>query len=157
MPVILHRIDDRMVHGQEVVGWGQPLAVGFIVLVDDTVAVNQWEQDLYRMGVPTEIQLYFATVEEAARDAARWREDPRNGIVLMGDVRTMDAYCRLALPVARVNLGGIHQKPGRTQRVPYVFLSPDEFAVLEGLAARGSIVTAQDLPSSVPIPLESLR
>lgn len=157
MPVILYRVDDRLVHGQVVLGWGQPLGIGFIVLVDDTVAENEWEQDLYRMGVPAEIQLYFATVEEAARDAARWQADPRNGIVLTGDIRTMDAFCRLATPVARVNLGGIHQKPGRSERAPYVFLSPEEFGVLQGLESRGTTVTAQDLPTSTPIRLESLR
>ena len=157
MPVILHRVDDRLVHGQVVVGWGQPMAVGFIVLVDDAVAESEWEQDLYRMGVPAEIQLYFATVEEAARDAARWQDDPRPGIILTGDVRTMDAYCRLAPSVAQVNLGGIHQKPGRSERLPYIFLSPEEFAVLEGLAARGTRVAAQDLPTTAPVPLAALQ
>ena len=48
----LYRIDDRLIHGQVVVGWGQPLDVGFIVLVDDVVAASEWEQELYRMGVP---------------------------------------------------------------------------------------------------------
>ena len=31
MPIDLHRIDDRLIHGQVVVGWGQPLGVGFVV------------------------------------------------------------------------------------------------------------------------------
>ena len=35
MTLLLHRIDDRLIHGQVVVGWGQPLDLGFIVLVDD--------------------------------------------------------------------------------------------------------------------------
>jgi len=29
----LYRIDDRLIHGQVVVRWGQPLDIGFIVLV----------------------------------------------------------------------------------------------------------------------------
>ena len=36
----LYRIDDRLIHGQVVVGWGQPLDVGFIVLVDDVVTTG---------------------------------------------------------------------------------------------------------------------
>ena len=35
MSIVLYRIDDRLIHGQVVVGWGQPLDVAFIVLVDD--------------------------------------------------------------------------------------------------------------------------
>ena len=38
MTLILNRIDDRLIHGQVVVGWGQPFDVRFIVLVDDAVA-----------------------------------------------------------------------------------------------------------------------
>ena len=61
MTLELYRIDDRLIHGQVVVGWGQPLDIDFIVLVDDTVATSDWEQELYRMGVPPEMDVYFHT------------------------------------------------------------------------------------------------
>src|SRR5690349_7034472 len=35
--IALHRVDDRLIHGQVVVGWGQPLDIEFIVLVDEAV------------------------------------------------------------------------------------------------------------------------
>ena len=40
MGVELYRIDDRLIHGQVVVGWGQPMGLGFIALVDDEVAAS---------------------------------------------------------------------------------------------------------------------
>ena len=52
MAIELYRVDDRLVHGQVVLGWGQPMCAGFIVLVDDVVAGNDWERELYRMGTP---------------------------------------------------------------------------------------------------------
>jgi len=67
MSIELYRIDDRLIHGQVVVGWGQPLHVGFIVVVDDAVRASEWEQDLYRMGVPPHIDVVFASTAEAAR------------------------------------------------------------------------------------------
>jgi PTS system mannose-specific IIB component/fructoselysine and glucoselysine-specific PTS system IIB component len=45
MSLVLYRIDDRLIHGQVVIGWGRPLDVGFIALVDDQVAASDWEQD----------------------------------------------------------------------------------------------------------------
>lgn len=157
MPVVLFRVDDRLVHGQVVIGWGKPLNLGFIALVDDAVASSEWERDLYRMGVPPEIELRFAGVVDASREVATWRKDPRNGIVLTADVPTMAALCRAAAPVERVNLGGIHHRPGRTLRLPYVYLTDEEFRMLEALAVSGTEVTAQDLPTSSPVPLERLR
>ena len=153
MAVELYRIDDRLIHGQVVVGWGQPLDIGFIVLVDDEVAGSDWEQELYRMGVPPGMDVYFATVQEAAAAHARYAADPRHGIVLTGDIETM---CRLAAAVPSiraVNLGGIHHRPGRTQRLRYVFLSPAEERALRDLAARGLAVSAQDVPAARPVPL----
>jgi PTS system mannose-specific IIB component/fructoselysine and glucoselysine-specific PTS system IIB component len=44
MTLALYRIDDRLIHGQVVVGWGQPLDCSFIVLVDDEVSSSDWEQ-----------------------------------------------------------------------------------------------------------------
>jgi PTS system mannose-specific IIB component/fructoselysine and glucoselysine-specific PTS system IIB component len=157
MPVVLYRVDDRLVHGQVVIGWGKPLDVGFIALVDDTVASSEWERDLYRMGVPADLELRFAGIAEARRELEAWRKDPRAGIVLTADVPTMVALCQAGSAVARVNLGGIHHRPGRTPRLPYVYLSDEEFRMLETLAASGTEVTAQDLPTSSPVPLDALR
>jgi mannose/fructose/N-acetylgalactosamine-specific phosphotransferase system component IIB len=58
----LYRIDDRLIHGQVIVGWGQPMGLGFLVLVDDEVARSEWEQELYRMGVPPGLDVFFASV-----------------------------------------------------------------------------------------------
>jgi len=44
VPLELYRVDDRLIHGQVVLGWGQPLNIGFIVLVDDAVVSSDWER-----------------------------------------------------------------------------------------------------------------
>ena len=77
MTLALYRIDDRLIHGQVVVGWGQPLNASFIVLVDDEVSGSDWEQDLYRMGVPPQIEVIFASVEQAADQLPAWDADAR--------------------------------------------------------------------------------
>jgi PTS system mannose-specific IIB component/fructoselysine and glucoselysine-specific PTS system IIB component len=154
VPLELYRIDDRLIHGQVVVGWGQPLDIGFIVLVDDEVAGSEWEQELYRMGVPPGMDVYFATVAEAARDHARYNQDPRPGILLTGDIASMHRLIEAVAAIRTINLGGIHHRPGRTQRLRYVFLAPDEERALRELARRGVSVTAQDVPAARPIPLE---
>ena len=66
MAIVLCRVDDRLVHGQVVIGWGRPLGIDLIMLVDDTVAASAWEQELYRMAVSPEIEVRFVTVAEAA-------------------------------------------------------------------------------------------
>jgi PTS system mannose-specific IIB component/fructoselysine and glucoselysine-specific PTS system IIB component len=153
--LVLNRIDDRLIHGQVVVGWGQPMDIQFIVLVNDDVATSEWEQELYRMGVPPEMTVYFHDVAGAVAALAGYRTDPRPGILLTGDVATMQRLVEQG-GVTEVNVGGIHSRPGRQQRLRYVFLSPDEAAGLRAMSEAGATVTAQDLPGAKLVPLGDL-
>lgn len=156
MALELYRIDDRLIHGQVVVGWGQPLDLRFIVLVDEEVAASDWEQELYRMGVPPEMDVYFESVESAALRLAEYQRDARPGLLLTGDIDTMTRLVEATGTIPAVNLGGIHHKSGRVQRLRYVFLAPAEEAALRALSARGVVVTAQDVPAARPLPLDEV-
>jgi mannose/fructose/N-acetylgalactosamine-specific phosphotransferase system component IIB len=155
MSIVLNRIDDRLIHGQVVVGWGQPLDIGFIVLVDDDVAASDWEQELYRMGTPPEMDVYFHSVDEAAAALPKYLADERPGILLTGDVASMLRLVQQA-GIREVNVGGVHHRSDRKQRLRYVFLSPAEENVLREIAATGAVVTAQDVPATQPVPLDEL-
>jgi mannose/fructose/N-acetylgalactosamine-specific phosphotransferase system component IIB len=152
----LYRVDDRLIHGQVVVGWGQPLDIRFIVLVDDVVAASDWEQDLYRMGVPPEMEVIFESVDGAIAHLASYDQRPGAGIILTADVGTMRRLVDGAGTITKVNIGGIHHREGRDAKLRYVFLSADESDALRALAARGVTVTAQDVPATTPVSLDQV-
>lgn len=157
MPIVLCRVDDRLIHGQVVLGWGIPLGVGLIVLVDDTVGESAWEQEMYRMAVPTGIEVAFATRADAVARLGAWAADPRPVFLLTGDVSTMADLVRESGGVLRrVNLGGVHAGPGRRERLRFLYLSDEELAALRRLEAGGARVEAQDLPTSAPVALEAI-
>lgn len=156
MPIALHRIDDRLIHGQVVVGWGQPLNVGFIVLVDENVACCDWEQDLYKMGVPPEMQIMFADVVTAIGDYAKYAADPRRGIIVVPDIATMKRLVDGIPNIKEVNVGGIHHRAGRIQKLRYVFLAPDEEQELRSISDKGVRVTAQDVPAARIVPVTEI-
>jgi PTS system mannose-specific IIB component/fructoselysine and glucoselysine-specific PTS system IIB component len=157
MPIVLCRVDDRLVHGQVVIGWGRPLGVEFIALVDEGVSASPWEQDLYRMAVPPEIEIRFATVAEASGQLSAWEASDRRGLLLTGDVDTMAALHRADPAVVhRINLGGIHHRPGRRERLPYLYLTDEELRSLVALEAAGADITAQDLPTTAPVALRTI-
>jgi len=156
MPVDLYRIDDRLIHGQVVVGWGQPLDIGLIILVDDEIACSDWEKDLYRMGVPPEMEVRFADVPTAVHDHTTYAGDPRRSIVLTGNVATMHALLRGVESIRAINVGGLHHRPGRIQKLRYVFLSPEEERELREIIAGGVKVTAQDVPAARAVPMDEV-
>jgi mannose/fructose/N-acetylgalactosamine-specific phosphotransferase system component IIB len=157
MSVVLFRVDERLIHGQVVVGWGSQLHADRIVVVDDEIATSSWEQELYELGLPPETQSEFTTVA-AARDALpQWQQQNHRVIVLTRDVSTM---LRLAqdglLRDADINIGGIHHAPGRRRVLPYIYLSAGEETALRQLADRVAHVSARDLPSARSVDIDHL-
>lgn len=151
------RVDDRLIHGQVVVGWARPLGIRRIVLVDDAVRASEWEQQIYRVGVPSDVAVEFASVAEAVAALPTWAQAAEAVLILVGDVETLFRMCTQAPNlVRRVNLGGLHHSDGRSRRADYVYLSANEEALLRQLAGSGVEVTAQALPSSKPLTLEDL-
>lgn len=157
MAIVLCRVDDRLIHGQVVIGWGRPLNLDLIILVDDHVAASEWEQELYRMAVAPGLEVRFVTVAEAAKEMPEWQSNGRRGLVLTGDIETMAAL-HAAGPqiVHKINLGGIHHRPGRRERLPFLYLTDQELRTLLALEADGAVVTAQDLPTTPPVAVRNL-
>jgi PTS system mannose-specific IIB component/fructoselysine and glucoselysine-specific PTS system IIB component len=148
------RVDDRLVHGQVVVGWGRAVGLKHLVLVDDAIRASTWEQDLYRMGVPGGMDIEFASVAEAGAAWPRWSAD-QHTMILLPDVATLIRLCDVAR-VTSVQLGGIHGGAGRRERLPYVFLSDREAQELQDLESRGVAIAAQDVPGSRAVALREV-
>ena len=156
MPIRLCRIDDRLIHGQVVLGWARALGIGDIVLVDDDVAASGWEQDLYRMAVPPELKVEFVDVEQARRRLPEWESGPMAVLILTGKIETMARLLADGPHPPPVNLGGIHHRDGRTERLPYVYLTDQELAELRRLESAGVAVSAEDVPGAGAVGLEGL-
>lgn len=157
MPILLCRVDDRLIHGQVVVGWGAGLGLDYIAVIDDDLAQSEWEQDLYRAGLPESIDGRFLDVEQGAERIPEWIRSPERGFVLTRDLGTMrDLAERDALDELEVNLGGLHDAPGRSRLLPYLFLSDEDRRELQALRRAGVRVSAQDVPRARKIGLEEL-
>ena len=102
------------------------------------------------------MDVFFDSVESAARRLPEYRADRRVGMLLTGDIETMERLISAAPSIRTVTVGGIHHKPGRVARLRYVFLTPDEEQHLRALASRGVVVTAQDVPAAAPLSLDAL-
>lgn len=157
MPILLYRIDDRLIHGQVVVGWGSRLDPDRYLVVDDDLAEAGWEQELYALSVPDDVETEFTKVDEARDRIETWRESALRSILL---TRNVDHMLRLArggrLSGEEVNLGGIHHEPGRTKTLSYLYLDADDRERLQELEAEGLRVEARDLPGSSSVELERL-
>ena len=156
MSLSLVRLDDRLIHGQVVIGWVQALAATHIMVVDDRVRATEWEQEIYRLGVPAGLGVSFESVEDAAGKVAEWLEVPERVIVLFGGVETATRLCDRCDAITKLNLGGVHDGVDRRQRLPYVYLTDEEAEQLRELSDAGVTITAQAVPTDSPVSLEQV-
>lgn len=157
MGIVLYRVDERLIHGQVVVGWGGRLRPNRIVVVDDELSRSAWEQELYAVGVPYDVEAEFLDVKTAEERLQAWQSSGERVLLLTRDIHTMSRLAESGkLRGAEVNIGGIHHAPGRRQVLRYVYLSDTEKQELETLSGMGVKVMARDLPSAKGVGLDEL-
>ena len=126
MPIVLFRVDERLIHGQVVIGWGHELRPERYVVVDDDLSESPWEQELYRLGAGS-AEVVFSSAEGAADSLPGYSRDPVRTIVLTRDLATMRSLAESGHMEGRtVNVGGLHHGQGREQVLSYVHLAPGD-------------------------------
>lgn len=155
MPVVLCRVDERLIHGQVVIGWGHELRPDRYVVVDDEIADTPWEQELYALGAPEAATTFFS-LQGARTDFEAWCVDPARTVILTRTIRTMRLLLDGQSSNQAVNLGGLHASPERARVLDYLHLSRADREDLSEMAARGVAVSARDLPDAVDVDLETL-
>ncbi len=154
MEIQLFRIDDRLIHGQVVIGWAQHLNSDTIVLCDDSVAANEWEKELYLSIVPDHIKAYVVGVDNLSKEAKKEDNDWGKTIILVNSPFTVEALWERHIVVRNVNVGGIHFKDGRREFLPYLFLNDEEINSFKRLMDKGVEFYCQDVPTAKPVSLK---
>ena len=154
MPLELLRIDERLIHGQVLVGWGRPLDLDFYIVVDDALASSEWEQELWASALSDEESAEFLNVDEAVRRFEELGRRAERGALLTRDTRTMRALAEHGCLDGRgVNVGGVYAAEGRKKVLDYVHLSPEEIEDLRVIGEHAS-VSARNLPTAREVRLD---
>lgn len=157
MPILLCRVDDRLIHGQVVVGWGARLGLDYIAVVDDKLSESDWEQDLFRAGLPAKVEAGFVGIAGAEERFPEWQAGTQRIFVLTRDLATMRRLAESGvLEGLDINLGGLHLAPDRQRVLPYLFLSDPDREELKRLRRTGVPVSAQDVPTARKIGLDEI-
>lgn len=147
---LLARIDDRLIHGQVVVGCCEPLGASGIVLVDDEVAQDALQQKLYRAAAPPSVDVRFVAVD-AARE--RLEELASTGLldrvlVVVARALTMHRLHEAGVAFRSIQLGGAHAREGAHELVPGFFLDDEDRRALRMLLESGVEVFIQPVAAS---------
>lgn len=142
--ISLIRIDDRLIHGQVVVGWGIKLNPQKYVIIDDNL--EDWERDIYIGCLEDEGCGCVLTTAEAAPKFPEWEACKEHVVILVKGPKTLEELERLGVNLPDINLGGLHYLEGKTRYMNCLYLYEEEREALKRLCAKHK-VSYQPLPS----------
>ena len=142
------RIDDRLIHGQVSIGWAGKLKPDTIVVLDDELAGDQWENELLCSACPDLVKAKVYGVEAGVRALQSGAHGGEKILILLRSVGNAARLVDLGFPVPEMNVGGLHHHAGSREILPYVYLDDGEISTFRSLAARGVKLVAQDLPGN---------
>lgn len=152
MTLVLARVDQRLVHGQVVVGWVPTLGIDRILVVDDEIAGDDWERDMIASAAPPGVEVEIAGLIEAP---GKLGKDSGRTLLLARSLETMLALVREGCLREEINIGGLHARPGARRFLDYVYLTEEDLALLKELEKTGVRIRACDVPGNPTVDLNT--
>ena len=150
MNLIRVRVDDRLIHGQVIVGCCETLRVQRLVLANDEVAEDPLQSRLYRSAVPLGIEVKILDLDAAASflRGLDESEDTKATLVVLETPQDVARLFASGVKMTRVVLGGIHHHQQSREIWPGYFLDEAQMSALRELLARGISVEVQTIPGA---------
>jgi PTS system N-acetylgalactosamine-specific IIB component len=156
--IALARVDERLVHGQVLVGWVPHLGARRVVVADDEAAASPLARAAMTMALPPGVTAEVEPLRAVAWGDLARADDPV--LVVLRGVAEAELALAAGLTPARapvLNLGNVHYGQGRRQITPSVFLSAAEMDGLRRLGAAGFRVEARAVPLDAPVDLAEIE
>lgn len=136
MNILLSRIDERLIHGQVMTRWITGLYITRIILIDDTIAKDDFMVDVLLLSAPVGVEVKVMTVDDAVKFIAV-DDSSAKTMLLFKDIRYVKALADAGFLVPRLDIGNIGSSPIRKGVTREVFMSPEEQAMAKELCEKG--------------------
>lgn len=153
---IIWRIDDRLIHGQVIVGWCSALPINKLIVCDDEIAGKEWERSLLSMAAPPDLPTEILSIQETVEKVKAGIFSKNLSLILLKSPKVLQKLIDLGITIEKVIIGGIHFQQDRKEYLPYIYLSEGEVNIFKLLMKKGIKFECQDLPTSSRYDLKKL-
>jgi len=143
------RIDNRLVHGQVVEAWIPHLRASVLVVANDQLAADPIRQEIMALAIPQDLAFVCCRVTElAAVLASIQHRDPHAHImILLASCPDAQLALQSGCSMTSVNIGNLHDGPGKHQVCAHVCLSEEDRDCLLFLQEQGVALDFRCVPS----------
>ena len=147
MPIVLSRIDDRLIHGQIVEGWLRGIQADCIIVVSDEVAKDKMQQTLLSMAAPTHIKVKCLSIFSGSEKLQDGSFEEDNVLLLFSCPQDVLSLVKSGVGLKSVNVGGMHYVTGKKQILRNLSIDESDVAALKELNSLGIELEGRVLPN----------
>jgi PTS system mannose-specific IIB component len=146
MPLVLARIDCRLIHGQVVETWVPHMSADSLIVANDDMAGNPFLRSVMELAVTPAIRVHFCRLDEAIPVLADADRNGKRSILLVASTGDAVALRKAGAGFNLLNIGNLHYAAGKVEISPSVFFSPEDFEALGWFRSHGVTVLVQGTP-----------
>ncbi len=143
----LFRIDDRLIHGQVVIGWAKHLKSKCLLLCDDEIAISSWEKELYLTCVCDDLTALVLNAKETCEYVLNGNDDLTRTIILVKSPKIVFELIEVGYKPNTINIGGLHYMGEREEYLPYLYMDQTEISDFSNLMEQNISIYCQDVPT----------
>ena len=144
--IVLARVDDRLIHGEVVMGWIPAMRITRIIIVDDILAANPFATRALQALVPPDIKCFVYTIEKALDRLMAEGPKGERLLLLVKTPLTLQSLVEAGLPLQECNLGCVGIDSERKPFFKNISLTRDEVLALDALRRHGCAPYYQLVP-----------
>lgn len=150
MPVVLARIDQRLIHGIVVNQWHAALDNKRFMVVDDEVSQNEDVKASLRMSKPAGTGMSIISTEKAINNFKSGKYDSQRVFLITKEPSTMLKLINAGIKIPKLDLGIVFAEDGRTRISKFIALNQQEVSDLKKIEEQGIPVEIRYVPNDSP-------
>lgn len=155
MPIVLARVDQRLIHGITVNQWNTKLQPKRFMVVDDEISEDETLKASMRMSKPAGTGMSIISREKAIHNFKNGNYDHQRVFLIVKEPGILLDLLKGGVTIPEVNVGVIFNEDGRTPVTKRVALNKNELTDLKELEAEGISVKFQYTPDEASIVLDT--
>lgn len=153
--ILLARIDDRFIYGQDVALWNEAVGTNLVLVVNDEIAADAHKWAPMRVATPEGVWTRFFTVQRTV-DIIH-TATPRQWILIMvASPADALALVKGGVPITKISISHMQAGEGKRSATPAVAVDDMDIAAFKELQELGIELEIRYLPSSAPDPIDNL-
>ena len=151
--ILLTRIDDRFIYGQDVEQWNEAIGSNLVLIVNDEIAADSRKWVPMRVAAPEGVWTRFFSVQRTI-DIIHTATSRQWILIMVASPADALALVKGGVPITKVSIG--HMQAGEDKRslTPAVAVDDTDIAALKELQELGIELEIRYLPNSDPDPIE---